>query len=668
MNKGILETILELRETVRRHDELFDQNKEVISDSEYDEIYRQLEALELAHAEFYDVNSPTQKVVTTVVKGLKKVKHTIPMLSQDKVHTAEEIRKFCRKGDISKGIIISLKLDGLTVVIKFNNGKVSICISRGSGSVGEVITHTVTHAINLPKRIPFKGDLEIRGEAIISFKEFERIINELLEQDVAEEDLPKTPRNLASGTVRSLNGKVAKDRGVQFIAFDTISAEGMDFQLDTERLEFIKEQGIEVVPYEVFYNEDDVVNYCLTFADKFRKSLPYPIDGLVLTFNDLSIREELGFTNKFPRWGCAFKFKDEVVETTLNEVKWTVGKTGQITPVGYFTPVVLDGTDVEKASLANMDNIKERGILLHSRVKVQKANMIIPQIVSVVEGYLTGKEEEIIAPDKCPVCGAPVHNDGVTYFCRNELCSAQFEAKFKHMVSSDALNINGLGKKTCEAFIEAGLITSLDQLFDLKDKVEQIAMIEGLGMKTAQKIIESIEEAKKLPLSTVLYSLAIPNVGRDKTKLIASHYPSISILLEKVDQGESFINELTQLPDVGEVISNSLYSFLRDNRDFMEILIDKGLQMEEPVQEVNSTNGNISGKTFVITGNVFKFKNRKELKDKIVAMNGKVAGSVSSKTDYLINNESQSASSKNVEAQKLGIRIITEDEFLSMIE
>lgn len=668
-NNTILKQIQALREEVRKHDILFDERKQVLSDPEYDKLYKKLEELESQYPEYYDANSPTQKITAVFERGLKKVTHSVPMLSQDKVHTEEDIRKFCKKADISKGIVVSQKLDGLTIVSTHSNHQFVSGVTRGDGILGEEVSANIAQSQNLPKTISFNGLLETRGEAIIPFADFDRINKELLEQGVDPENLYKTSRNLASGTLRTLEGTATKDRGVRFVAFDLIQAQDMEFSLDTERLQFLSEQGFEVVPYEVFYDVDKLVEYCLSYNEKVRPNLPYPIDGLILTYNDLSIREELGFTSKYPRWGCAFKFEDEVASTILNEVVWTVGRTGKCTPNGHFNSVELDGTTVSKASLHNLDNIQARNIKLNAHVLVIKANQIIPQIVSVVEGSSTGKEEDILPPTTCPVCGGAIHRINVDFFCTNPLCSQQLTARLIHFTSRNALNIDGFGEKTAEDFLKQGIITSLTDVLDLKEKLDEITKLKGYGKKTALKLFDNIEKAKSSELNKVLVALGIPNVGENTSKILAKHYSSMDILLEKSKNTNAFKEELATIDDIGSITAQSIVSFLIENEDFILTLKEKGMTMVQPVVEnVEVGNLTLEGKTFVVTGEVIHFNNRKEIEAKIESLGGKLSKSVSSKTHYLINNDTASLSSKNKKAKELNVPIISEEDFLAMIK
>lgn len=663
-----VERLFELREMIKEYDKSYDMGLPVVTDSEYDDLYMELTKLEEKYPEYYDENSPTQKIIGEIVSGLKKVKHTIPMLSQEKAKTEEVIRKFCKRANMKKGIIVSFKLDGLTIVIRFQNGKPKLFISRGDGYIGEDLTHSISPCFN--KKVNYDKNFEIRGEAIIPFKDFERV-------NINGEY--KSPRNLVSGSVRTLDGSIAKQRGVKVITFDTIDVDGKEFDLDTERFEWLKSLGIEIVPYEVFYDEDSLVEYCLSFNEKVRPTLPYMIDGLILTFNDLSIREELGFTSKYPKWGIAFKFESQDAITQLKEVVWQVGKTGILTPVANFDSVDIDGVSVSKASLHNIQNVKNRDIKIGDYVLVERANDVIPQVVSSYEERRNGEEKDIEMPTICPICKTPIHikkvfdrklQQEVEYvFCINNDCDSQLVGKIQHFVSRDAMNIDGLGDSTVELLYEKGFIRNVLDIYRLKDVIdirEKLLTLDKFGEKKVNNLLEGIEKSKTQPFSKVLYGLSIPNLGETNSKALTQKYQNLDVLLAAFEDTTKFYEELIEIKDFGPIIVDSIITWLREGKNTLLVLKTLGLEMIEEIVEIKN-NDNITGKTFVVTGDVEHFKNRKELSAKIEELGGKVSGSVSSKTNYLINNDTTSTSGKNKKAKELNIPIINEQDFLNMI-
>lgn len=713
--------LLELRREILKHDKLYNAEKAEITDTEYDNLYLELVELEDKYPEFFDENSPTQVVTSEdLIKDGEKVKHTVPMLSQEKAKTEEAIRKFCKKADISKGIIVSWKLDGLTVVTRFKDGVPYLFATRGNdnGITGEVVTESCRKCFN--EKVEYNYDFETRGEAVIPFEDFKR---------VNLDGKYKSPRNLVSGSVRALDSDIAKDRGMKIITFDTIYVDGKDFDLDTERFEWLNSLGIETVPYEVFYDVDSIVDYCLAFNKEHRPNSPIQLDGLILSYNDLSIRKKLGFTAKYPKWSIAFKFESQDAITILTDVVWQIGKTGIIAPVGIFEPVDIDGATIRRASLANLTNVQARNLKIGDKILVQKANDVIPQIVSSYPEERDGTEIEITMPKTCPCCDHETVYDGTYVMCENPNCSEQLERKLQHFVSVNAMNIDGLGKKTVSFLLEGGYISSISDIFrfkeqqtlleeiklkigietisnfinleeeDYKDfkermdnlKVEDldypeekmkiirnvfpntgdinrelIESAKGFGKRKIEKMYNGIEECKNKPLNNVLYSLSIPNLGQTVSKVIANKYKSIDVLLEKAKNPDSFKEELLSIPDFGEAISSSIVHFFSNEEPFLRELQSLGVKMEMEVVDVQ-TNESITGKSFVVTGSVEHFKNRKELAAKIEELGGKVVGSVSKKTDYLINNDTESISGKNKKAKELNIPILSEEDFLNLI-
>lgn len=666
------EKINELRELVKKHDLAYASGKPLITDTEYDKLYMELVDLESEHPEFYDENSPTQKIYDVVVEGLKKVTHRQPMLSQDKINDEAGLDKFINKQNDK--IIVQQKLDGLTVVLTYQNGVLVQSVTRGNGFIGEDILHTTLNTANVPKKINFEGELEVRAEALITKDMFMKI-NSSIEKS---EDRYKSARNLASGTVRNLNGRIAKERGLKMIIFDLIYAEGMTFKTDFEQLQFLEQLGFDVVDYKVFDLEVEghtpLKDYVLNYNNKIRPTLSHDIDGLVLKYNDLELRNTLGYTAKYPRWACAFKFESLDCNTKLLSVTWSVGKLGQITPNAVLEPCEIDGITISKASLANYDDIVRRGLKIGDTVLVIRANDVIPKVVAPIVEDRTGEEKDIELITHCPICHSALEKDnsqdgeeGVHLFCINSECPAQLEGKIQHFASRNALNIDGLGDKTVIQLLEKGLIHSIVDIYDLKDRTEDLLTLDKFGSKKISKLLEGIESTKEAPLSSVLYGLSIRYVGEGTAKRIANHYSSMSEILELAKDENKFYEDLLSINDVGESTAESVANFFKNDINIQMIskLIEHGLTMLSAKKEVNEETA-IAGKTFVITGALSK--SRKEFQEMIESLGGKVSGSVSKKTDFLLMGDDEEGSSKHKKALSLGTTIINEEDFMNLIK
>ena len=667
MNKEkerIKQEIEQLREEVLKHDLLYDAGKPIISDTEYDRLYAKLVELERRHPEFQTPDSPTQRIITKMVDGLEKVPHTEPMLSQEKAHTSEDLERFFEKVG-KEEILVQQKLDGLTIVLKYQDGILRQAVTRGDGYIGEDVTHAIRNVKNLPAFIPFEGYLELRAEAIIPFEDFERINTD---------GRYRSPRNLVSGSVRTLSAKTARERGVLVFVFDVIHIEGQTFEKDTERLNFIHTLGFPVVETEVFGpgERDRLKMYCLDYSRKVRPGLPYMVDGLVLKIDDLARRSELGHTAKYPRWAVAFKFDSLDATTKLVDAVWTVGPSGQLTPNAVLEPVEIDGVTISRASLANIDNIRKRDIKIGDTVVVARANDVIPQVVSSIQELRTGEERDIEIPDVCPVCGGKVEVYGWRPVCVNPDCSAQKKRRLEVFVSRRGLNINGLGEKTIDTFYEAGLVREYTDIFELKYKKQEILALPGFSEKSVEKMLAGIEEAKKAPLSKLLFALSIPNCGEETAKRIARHFGSLDAMLSL--DAEVLRLKLLEVEDVGDIVADGVVTYFMDdkNRRTMEELLALGFEAKEVVQEV--VRSAVTGKTFVITG-ALKSGSRNEVKKQIEAHGGKVAGSVSKSTDYLVmggydhrtGEGLNPTSAKSKKALELGIPIISEEQLLEML-
>ncbi len=620
---------------------------EIMTNLEYDRLYDELTALE-KETGVVMANSPTINVGYEVVSELPKEQHESPMLSLDKTKEVSALADFA--GD--KKCLLSWKLDGLTVVLSYENGSLVKAVTRGNGQVGEVITNNARTFQNVPLNIPHQGSLTLRGEAIIKYSDFEKINREIEEGEAKY----KNPRNLCSGSVRQLNSEITANRNVNFIAFALISAEDIHFDNSIEQqYQWLENQGFEVVERKsaTGNNMEEVVAY---FADKV-KTYDYPSDGLVLMYDDIAYGLSLGSTAKFPRNGIAFKWEDEQAETVLEYIEWSPSRTGLINPVAVFEPVELEGTTVTRASVHNISIMEELELCAGDVIKVYKANMIIPQIS---ENLTRSGLKDI--PDTCPACGqsTQIRNDnGVkTLYCPNKLCPAKHVKLYTLFVSRDAMNIDGLSEETLEKFIDAGYIHEFADIFKLDRYEEEIVNTPGFGRKSYDNLIESINRAREVELHAFLYSLGIPNIGIANAKLICRHFSND---LERIRNAT--VEELVSIDHIGEKMAEKFTAYFSntENRAFVDNLL-KEIHIVQPAENHNVQS--MEGLTFVITGTVEQFQNRNAVKDYIEKRGGKVTGSVTSKTNYLINNDTLSNSSKNKKAKELGIEIISEEQFL----
>lgn len=620
---------------------------EIMSNFEYDRMYDELSALE-KESGLVLAGSPTQKVGYEVLSELPKQTHPSPMLSLDKTKQVDELSSWLG----GKEGLLSWKMDGLTVVLTYENGELLNAVTRGNGVVGEVITNNAKVFKNLPVNIPFKGRMVLRGEAIITYSEFKKI-NALL----SEEEQYKNPRNLCSGSVRQLNNEITAKRNVELYAFTLVEAEGVDFKNSQQnKMEFMKEQGFQTVEYKVV-TAKNIYETVEWFSEKV-KTNDFPSDGLVLLYDDISYGESLGSTAKFPRNAIAFKWADETAKTKLTEVEWSASRTGLINPVAIFEPVELEGTTVSRASVHNISIVKELKLGIGDTIEVYKANMIIPQIAQ----NLT-KSCSLEIPDKCPVCGekTSIHkeNDVEVLFCENPDCLAKKIKSISLFVSRDAMNIDGMSEATIEKFISKGFLHELADLFKLNRYKDEIISMDGFGEKSYEKLVKAAETAKITTTAKFIYSLGIANIGLSNAKMVCKAFSND---LEKIRHAS--IDELVEIDGVGEIIAESFVKFFaNENNNHM---VDDLLDIVTLEDEENDNANDMEGMNFVITGSVNHFSNRSEVKELIEGRGGKVTGSVTSKTKYLINNDSTSNSSKNKKAKELGVQIITEDEFIDM--
>ena len=623
------------------------QDTEIMSNYEYDRLYDELVELEKITGVIL-ANSPTVQVGYEAVEELPKERHERPMLSLAKTKSREELQDWLN----GKEGVLSWKLDGLTIVLTYAEGKLVKAVTRGNGEVGEVITNNARVFQNVPLSIPYRGEMILRGEAVISYKEFERINSKIEEAEAKY----KNPRNLCSGSVRQLNNEITAGRNVRFYAFSLVRAEGTDnMLLRSEQFAFLKEQGFDVVEHSIV-DPDTILGEIESFENKIQ-TYDIPSDGLVLIYNDIAYGQSLGRTAKFPRDSIAFKWADELRETVLLKMEWSASRTGLINPVAVFEPVELEGTTVSRASVHNISIVRGLKLGIGDRITVYKANMIIPQIAE----NLT-QSDTLEIPFACPVCGQPTQirqvNDVQSLYCNNPECDAKKIKAFTLFVSRDALNVDGLSESTLEKFLARGFLHEFADLFRLGQYEEEITQMEGFGEKSYRNLVESIERARHTTLARVLYGLGIDNVGVANAKLLCRHF---RFSLDALRQAE--VEELSNVDGVGEVIAAGIYDFFhqQDKMKQLDRLLQELQLAEETMEEESQT---LAGMSFVITGSLEYYENRNALKADIEARGGKVTGSVTGKTVCLINNDTASQSSKNKKAKELGVRILSEKSFM----
>ena len=617
---------------------------EIMSNYDYDRLYDELAALE-KETGIILAGSPTQRVGYEVLSELPKETHAAPMLSLDKTKSVDALASWL-EGQTG---LLSWKMDGLTIVLTYENGTLQKAVTRGNGQVGEVITNNARTFTNIPLSVPYQGQMILRGEAVISYSEF-RKINETL----PEEEQYKNPRNLCSGSVRQLNNEITAKRNVSFFAFALVQAEGVDFHnSQEEKFLFLREQGFDVVEYQRVTSET-LPAAVQSFADKIPQN-DFPSDGLVLLMDDIAYGEGLGMTAKFPRNAMAFKWADETADTTLLEIEWSASRTGLINPVAIFEPVELEGTTVSRASVHNISIVHQLELGIGDTIRVYKANMIIPQIAD----NLT-RSGKLTIPDTCPVCGHPavIHheNDAEVLFCENPECLAKKIKSLTLFVSRDAMNIDGLSEATIEKFLSMGMLHELADLYHLSDYRETIIEMDGFGERSYEKLITALENSRQTTLAKFIYSLGISNIGLSNAKMICN---ALGNDLEHIRHAA--VEELTDIDGVGDVIARSFVDYFA-SPEHNKIVDDLLQEITLETVQTDSHAQDLSGLVFVITGSLEHFENRSALKETIENAGGKVTGSVTKNTSYLINNDIASTSSKNKKAKELGVPIITEEQ------
>lgn len=628
----------------------YQEDREIMDNREYDSLYDQLEKLE-KETGITLADSPTVNVGYEAVDFLPKETHESPMLSLDKTKDRETLREFIG----NHKTLLSWKMDGLTIVLTYENGELQKAVTRGNGTVGEVITNNARVFRNIPLKISYQGRLVLRGEAVITYPDFERINSSIEDVDARY----KNPRNLCSGSVRQLNNQITAERNVRFYAFSLVSASNVDMHNSREyQMEWLKKQGFEVVEYRIVTADtlDEAMDY---FADAVEKNV-FPSDGLVALYDDIAYGESLGSTTKFPRNAFAFKWADEIRETTLRSIEWSPSRTGLINPIAVFDPVELEGTTVSRASVHNVSILKELELGIGDTLQVYKANMIIPQIA---ENLTRSRNLQI--PDTCPACGKEARiikeNEVEALYCTNPDCAAKKIKAFTLFVSRDAMNIDGLSEATLEKFIARGFIHTFGDIFEISRYKDEIMEMEGFGQKSFDNLMESLEKAKKTTLAKVIYSLGIANIGLANAKVICRHFDNSLDAIRKAD-----LEEVSAIDGIGPVIARNLVDYFHKEENNQKL--DYLMQHLHIQQEEIKSQQIFAGMNFVITGSLNHFSNRNEAKNLIESLGGKVTGSVTGKTTYLINNDTASNSSKNKRARELGIPILSEEDFLKLTQ
>ena len=647
--KRIRELIGTLRAAGRAY---YQESREIMSNFEYDKLYDELVSLEKETGIVF-ANSPTQNVGYEVVSALPKERHEKPMLSLNKTKRVEELADWLG----GQTGLLSWKMDGLTIVLTYQNGTLVKAVTRGNGEIGEVITANAKAFVNVPLNISYQGELILRGEAIIRYSDFEKI-NEQIEDVDAKY---KNPRNLCSGSVRQLNSEITAQRQVHFYAFSLVKADGIDFKNSRkEQFEWLKTQGFEVVEYHEVTKEtlpETVKMYSEAIAEN-----DTPSDGLVLLYDDIAYGQSLGRTAKFPRDSIAFKWADEIQETKLLYIEWSASRTGLINPVAVFEPVELEGTTVSRASVHNISIMEALELGAGDRITVYKANMIIPQIAD----NLTRSGVRDI-PEACPVCGGQTEvrqlNDVKSLYCTNPDCQAKKIKSFTLFTSRDALNIAGLSEATLEKFIGVGMIHEYADIFHLDRHQEEIVEMDGFGQKSYDNLIAAAEKASHTTLPRMVYGLGVAGIGLANAKMICRHFKNDFEAMR-----HATVEELVEIDGIGEVLAQAWTAFFSDgkNNAIVDHLLAELTFEADEEENGEGADETFAGMNFVITGSLEHFKNRKELQELIERRGGKVTGSVTSKTNYLINNDVASSSSKNKKARELGVPILSEEEFLKL--
>lgn len=649
-----MEKISRIKELIKKlnehRDAYYNDNESKISDYEYDALYDELESLEKDTGIIFS-NSPTQTVGYEIKSKLEKVKHEYPMLSLDKTKSVDDLNKFVGEKDA----VLMMKLDGLTVAITYENGVMVRAETRGNGSEGELITFNAKTFVNLPTTIPYKGKLIVFGEAIITYDDFERINSKL-----SDNEKYKNPRNLVSGSVRQLNSKICSERNVKFIAWRLV--EGSDNNDFMQRLIELEDYGFDVVPFFLYPIKNTGI-----LLDKIKdiaKKLKYPIDGCVASYSDVKYMNSLGATSHHLRSQYAFKYGDSEVVTTLTNIEWSMGKTGNLTPVAVFDPVEIEGTTVERASVHNVSILTHLDLQVGDEIAVYKSNQIIPQIRENLSAK-NRKSSYIKTPSNCPICNSPTEikkeNDTEVLICANPFCKGKLLGRLSHFVSKKGMDIDGLSEETLKKFIDYGWLKKLSDVYSLYNRFFDLMTISGFGKKSVDKLAASLEKSRTVHLDRFITALSIPGIGSSQSKVLSKHFKTWDDFQLAGLGDYNFSN----LEGFGNVLNNNIHTWF--NTMYKEDGIEQMIKYLTFVQENKESTDILLNKTFVITGSLNHYKNRDELKDVIISNGGKVSGSVSKNVFALINNNMNSTSSKNKKARELGVQIISEEDFLKMI-
>lgn len=654
MSKSIEEQLKELREQVRKHDILYDQNKPIITDTEYDELYDKLVKLEAEYPQYEDKNSPIHNVITSLVPKLKKVKHTNKILSLSKNKDFIGLDKFLKSLTKSEYILLQEKLDGLTLILKYEDGNLIQAVTRGNGDIGEDVTHTALKITNVPLYLKEPLTLEVRCEVIINISDFNAF-------NISGEY--SNTRNLASGTIRQLDNSVVASRNLRAVA---MSVSGLLTDTESEVLEFLTNNDFEVVKTYKFANTSEGIKELKELITNYEKSiregLDYIIDGMVIKADSMKVRNELGETSKFPHWATAYKFKSLDAITTLTNVVWQLGKSGQLTPVGEFEMVSIDNVDITKATLHNYSNIENKDIRINDKILVERANDVIPQIMKSFAEERDGSEIVIEYPKKCPCCDSLTVRNGENIYCVNPECKPVVQAKVAHFVSKNALNVDSLGESIVEFLFENNIINSIPDLYKMKK--EDLQGFKGFGDKKIDKILKNLDGSKSMPLDKIIYGLSINLIGQSVSKEISKIYPNMNAILEDLGAGV-LPKKLLNIESFGEKMVSSLLDYLQDQNNYKLIqeLYDLGFKMESEYFNKDNSESALNGLTIVLTGSLSK--DRTTFKKELENLGAKVSGSVSKKTSMLIIGEDVEGNSKYLKAQELNVPIYTESEFNS---
>ncbi|MER2007696.1 MAG: NAD-dependent DNA ligase LigA [Psychrobacillus sp.] len=654
------EIIKSLQVTITAHDILYDKHKPLITDSQYDEMYAALVALESAFPQYISELSPTQRIVTSMNSELKKVKHITPMLSLKKTTDATGIKDFIKQAP-NEPVIAQRKEDGLTIVGSYDNHRAYDFVTRGNGELGESVYAAASKVSNLPTTISFPNKLTLRFEIVVPFEDFER---------VNVDGKYSNPRNLASGTIRTLDTSHVKERGLKAYVIEVVEIEGMKFTHDSERLAFVESLGFEISESHYFFKYKkgiEEVDRMLKFIERYehdvRPTLPHLIDGLVLKFDNLGLREKLAETTKYPKWAIAYKFNSMDDVTTLKDIVVAIGKSGQVSFTGVFDCIEIDGVEIRRATLHTLANIKLKDIRLNDRILVTRANDVIPQIVQSYPEQRIGNEFTFVPPTVCLECGSILVMEGEHLFCKNsDNCTPQIIGKLEHFVSRNALNIDGLGEKAIQTFYDKGFIETVADIFELPRFKQEIIELEGFGQKKYEKLVEGLSASKTATLAQVLYSCSIKLNGQTASKVISKHFKNMDEIISVAQTPNALYNKFILLNDFGDKMAMEFEKFFQNPMNLYQIERLKGLGLTmESDYVAPAGNTSLSGKTFVITGKLSK--SRGEFKAIIESFGGKVSGSVSTKTDYLLMGEDANGTSKHQSAVANGVTILLENDF-----